>query len=62
MNQPEAKKTQGKEPDRAGRLPAYVPPKIITYTSEELLEQVGPALTCSPSPCGVPGGTFHPRR
>jgi len=29
---------------------AYVPPRIVTYTSEELLEQVGPALTCSPSP------------
>jgi|GEM_PF-2627266 len=30
--------------------PAYVPPKITTYTSEEILEQVGPALTCSGSP------------
>jgi hypothetical protein len=37
-----------------GRLPDYVPPKIVTYSSEELLEQVGPALTCSPSPCGIP--------
>jgi hypothetical protein len=41
------------EPD-PGLLPEYVPPKIVTYTSEELLEQVGPALTCSPSPCGIP--------
>ena len=31
--------------------PAYVPPRIITYTSEELLEQVGPAMACSPNPC-----------
>jgi hypothetical protein len=33
--------------------PEYVSPKIITYTSEEILEQIGPALACSPSPCGV---------
>jgi hypothetical protein len=31
--------------------PAYVPPRIITYTSEELLEQLGPAMACSPNPC-----------
>jgi hypothetical protein len=36
-------------------LPAYVPPRIITYTSEELLEQIGPAMACSPSPCPVTG-------
>lgn len=34
-------------------VPAYVKPRIITYTSEELMEQVGPALTCSGTPCGV---------
>jgi hypothetical protein len=56
MNQPESKNPRGTEPDGEDRLPAYVPPKIVTYTSEELLEQVGPALTCSPSPCGVPFG------
>ena len=27
--------------------PAYQPPKIVTYTSEEILEQVGPALACT---------------
>ena len=31
--------------------PAYVPPVITTYTSDEIVEQVGPALTCSVSPC-----------
>jgi hypothetical protein len=35
--------------------PAYVPPRIITYTSEELLERIGPAMACSPSPCPVTG-------
>jgi len=36
-------------------VPAYLPPRIITYTSEELLEQIGPAMACSPSPCPVSG-------
>ena len=30
--------------------PVYVPPRIRTYTSDEILEQVGPALTLSPDP------------
>jgi hypothetical protein len=29
--------------------PVYEPPRITTFTSEEILEQVGPALTCSPT-------------
>jgi hypothetical protein len=33
--------------------PAYQPPRIITYTSEEILEQVGPALACSSFTCGL---------
>jgi hypothetical protein len=33
--------------------PEYTPPKIVTYTSEEILEQIGPAQACSPSPCGI---------
>jgi hypothetical protein len=35
--------------------PRYEPPKIATYTSEEILEQIGPAQACSPSP-GCPIG------
>jgi hypothetical protein len=35
--------------DQGVKLP-YVPPRIITYTSEELLEQIGPAMACSPEP------------
>lgn len=31
--------------------PAYLPPTVTTYTSDEILEQVGPALTCSGTPC-----------
>jgi len=41
-----------KEQDRQTPL-EYTPPKIITYTSEEILEQIGPAHACSPLPCVV---------
>jgi hypothetical protein len=33
--------------------PEYIPPKIITYTKEDILEKIGPALACSPSPCAI---------
>ena len=38
-------------------VPTYEPPKIITYTSEEILEEIGPANACSPfdTGCGVLG-------
>lgn len=31
-------------------LPSYVSPKVVTYTAEEIEEQIGPALMCSPCP------------
>jgi len=31
----------------------YEPPRVTSYTSEEILEQAGPAQACSPSPCGI---------
>lgn len=37
----------------ADAVPEYIPPKIVTYTSEQILEQIGPAQTCSPSPCAT---------
>ncbi|MDA3898429.1 MAG: hypothetical protein PF482_20010 [Desulfobacteraceae bacterium] len=37
----------------AGKPIPYEPPKIQTYTSEEILEAIGPAQACSPSPCPV---------
>ncbi len=35
----------------------YEPPVIITYTSEEIAEQIGPAQACTgdPLPCSSPG-------
>lgn len=47
MTQPQQETPTG----AAAAKPAYVPPRITTYTSEEILEQVGPALTCSIAPC-----------
>lgn len=38
--------------ENRGQQP-YEPPKLVSYTSEEILEQVGPAQACSPSPCGI---------
>jgi len=38
------------ETQKETEKPVYVAPRITTYTSDEILEQVGPALTCSPSP------------
>lgn len=47
--------------------PEYIPPTIKTYTSEELMEEIGPAQACTPSPgctsqgCGQsPGGAPNP--
>ncbi len=34
-------------------IPEYIPPKIITYTSDEILEEIGPAMACSPTPCAT---------
>jgi hypothetical protein len=40
--------------EKAGQknLPKYEPPRIITYTEEEILDQIGPAQACSPNPSG----------
>jgi hypothetical protein len=29
----------------------YEAPKVITYSEDEIIEMLGPAQTCSPSPC-----------
>jgi hypothetical protein len=31
----------------------YEPPKIITYSEDDILDEIGPAQACSPSPCPV---------
>jgi hypothetical protein len=29
----------------------YEAPKVMTYSEDEIIELLGPAQTCSPSPC-----------
>jgi hypothetical protein len=29
----------------------YEAPKVLTYSEDEIIEMLGPAQTCSPSPC-----------
>jgi hypothetical protein len=31
----------------------YEAPKVISYSEEEIIDQLGPAQTCSPSYCPV---------
>jgi hypothetical protein len=37
--------------------PLYEPPMIISYSGDEILAEIGPALACSPTPCNQPPGT-----
>jgi len=50
----ERKPTEEHAEETAEQIPGYVPPTIVTYTSEQILEEIGPAQACSPSPW--PGG------
>ena len=34
-------------------ITVYETPKIITYSKEDILEEIGPAQACAPSPCPV---------
>ncbi len=43
--------TKGITETRESTVPEYTPPKIITYTGDEILEQIGPVMACSPDPC-----------
>ena len=45
-----------RETDRSS-IP-YEPPLIITYSGDDILAEIGPALACSPTPCtNPPSGT-----
>jgi hypothetical protein len=48
----EQERKEGTEEQGAERS-EYTPPKIRTYTSQEILDQIGPAQACSPGPCGM---------
>lgn len=39
-------------PEKTPQIP-YERPRVKTYTSEEILDAIGPAQACSPAPCPV---------
>ncbi len=41
--------------DRGEQKPKFEPPKVITYSGDELLEDLGPAHACSPFSGSVVG-------
>ena len=53
MKENKAKQGKGVTETGAKAVPEYIPPKIKSYASDEILEQIGPAQACSVSPCGV---------
>jgi hypothetical protein len=45
-----------KKRDEVKENPDYTPPKITSYTSEEIIEEIGPAQACTSAPfCPVQG-------
>ncbi|MCX5886243.1 MAG: hypothetical protein NT096_10110 [Proteobacteria bacterium] len=32
---------------------SYEAPKLITYSNDDILDEVGPAQACAPTPCPV---------
>ena len=51
IDEKQQKKGENTKENGKNTMPAYIPPKIITYTSDEILEQIGPAMACTPTPC-----------
>ncbi len=43
---PEASKSHAE--DRGRKKPRFEPPKVITYSGDDVLEELGPAHACSP--------------
>lgn len=49
----EEEKLRIKKQFKSIKKPNYIPPEIISYTSEEIIEKIGPAMACSPDPCPI---------
>ena len=60
MSEKKPEKGKAVTETEANAVPEYIPPKIKTYTSDEILEQIGPAMACSPSPEGLGGCSIAP--
>lgn len=57
MEEIKVKETRNIRKTEKDPVPEYIPPKIVTYTSDEILEQIGPAMACSPNPeCSIAQG------
>lgn len=50
MNARKAKVLAKTRKPKAKEKPQYVPPKIITFSQDEIIEIIGPAMACSISP------------
>jgi len=51
------RKAQQEDGEQQRERRPYTPPAIYIYTCEELTEQLGPAMACSPAPCPVTPGS-----
>ncbi len=47
-NENQAPGASGPSPERSGQKAKLEPPKVITCSGEDLLEELGPAHACSP--------------
>ena len=45
---------QNEQDTKNGEQPVYEPPTVVTYSGDDLLEEMGPAQACYPSPCPFP--------
>ena len=42
----------GTEPRRNKDFPEYVPPRITTISSQDIMKRIGPAQACTSAPVG----------
>lgn len=43
-----------KKEDKKVDVIEYEVPEVVTYSEDDILEELGPAQACSPSPCPTP--------
>ncbi len=47
-NENRASEAEGSDITDRGRKPKLEPPKVITYSGDDILEELGPAHACNP--------------
>lgn len=50
MKTPKARVLAKARKHKAKSKPRYVPPKIVTFSQDEIIEIIGPAMACSVNP------------